>query len=221
MRLSKIFGLSTILGLSSFAGTLTYTYSGFGSGTIGGTAFTDAAFTIAGIDNLANRVTGTHGYYIPDDSTTISINGVGTFGFTTPLLLADSTLNGWVELGFPASLDILTQGPANSEFLTWNMFSSIGPIAGPVTFFDWTDDTVGTADGTLVFTAFTSSVTFDATVTPEPSSGPAVGVGLMGVVLVVMRKVLRGSRPLRQGIWLRAPLRNLRRFPRHQPLRHI
>jgi hypothetical protein len=192
MRFCKLaammFGLSAILAVSSFADVLTYTYSGSGSGTIGLTTFTDAAFTITGVDNTANVTKYGHGWFVKDDSTAISINGVGTFGLSTPLMLVDSTFLGFVGLGFPATSDFLTQGPFDSQFFTWNMLSSIGPITGPVVFIDWIDDTVETDAGRLVFTAFTSSVTFDATVVPVPEPGT---MALLGSSLLGLSGVLR------------------------------
>ncbi len=188
---AKMFGLSAILTISLYADVLTYTYSGSGSGTIGTTPFTDAAFTITGVDNTANVTKYPHGWLVDDDSTTISISGVGVFGFTTPLELVDSTFLGFLGLGFPASHDFLTQGPFDPQFFTWNMLSSIGPITGPVEFIDWTSDTVETVGGRLVFTAFTSSVTFNATVAPvpEPSSIVLLGSGIVGLCGVLRRKI--------------------------------
>ena len=65
--------------IPSSAQTLTCTFRFTGSGTIGAQAFTNAAIAVMTTGKTANRQSQPYGYYIADDSVSISISTVGTF----------------------------------------------------------------------------------------------------------------------------------------------
>jgi hypothetical protein len=98
MKTATRISLIWLLGCSAFAGmaqTLTSTLQVTASGLIGtlatatspfnGQVFTNATVTITQVANTANRLgCCTSGYYIKNDSASISISGIGTFQIITP-----------------------------------------------------------------------------------------------------------------------------------------
>ncbi|HEY6120584.1 MAG TPA: hypothetical protein VIV66_11520, partial [Pyrinomonadaceae bacterium] len=73
MRLLRIIGfLLTMLVLyvpSSFADPITFTYQGTANGSIGGTPFSSAAFTITALGDTSNRQSIGTSFFIVHDST--------------------------------------------------------------------------------------------------------------------------------------------------------
>jgi hypothetical protein len=83
----------------SFADPITFVYQGTASGSIGGTNFSSAAFTITAFGDTANRQSLGSRLVIVHDSGSISITGVGTFTFATPLVTFVETKSGFAGLG--------------------------------------------------------------------------------------------------------------------------
>ena len=159
-----------MVALNSFAQSITMTHTGIGSGTIGGTPFVNRAFTITDVANTASRASFGGGFYIEDISATISITGVGNFLFTSgtrTFVNNDLATVGFSRSGGGGS--DLFNGPASPGFGSWDMLSSIGPITGPGQLLQWSTAPVTTDGGILVFNNANISVTFQATVVPEPA----------------------------------------------------
>ena len=185
MRVFRVVGLAMLLTLSSFAGTLTITYTSVGTGSVGSTAFTNDSFTITELLDTTNRQSFTGGYFIDDTSASIAIAGIGTFGFTTPTRSFVNDISEGFSRATYAGNDLL-DAPDNSAFSTWDMTTSIGPFTGPGAIFQWAVSPVLTTGGTLVFdTDVDATVTFQAvagaTSTPEPGSLAFIGLGLLGL----------------------------------------
>ena len=174
-----------VLGTASLAAAdpITYTHTGFGSGTLDGVAFgvgTPVAFTITAQGNTDNRqliLIGPfpRGFFIDNDSASIAIEGVGSFAFTTPTRFFSNTSIGLV--GFSragAAGSDLFDGPG---LFGWDMTTSVGPIAGEGT--SWWGPDVHTDRGVLFFRLSESSATFSAKVgsVPEPASRVFRGSG--------------------------------------------
>ena len=75
--LSAVFfcGIILITGLAVKANAtpITFTHQGTGSGTLGGTSFSNAAFTITDVGDTGNRVSTVPGYSINDTSASRSV----------------------------------------------------------------------------------------------------------------------------------------------------
>lgn len=177
---------------SAFADPVTFTHQGVGSGSIGGTSFTNASFTITAVGNTLNVQSFGVGVFIDHDSAMISITGVGTFLFTTG---TRTFVNNTAEIvGFSrAGIDggDLFDGPINPQFATWDMLSSIGPIAGTANFLQWVNPqlpAVFTNGGQLIFNDGPSPAIFTATVAPgeipEPATLTLLGLGFGGASIV-------------------------------------
>jgi uncharacterized repeat protein (TIGR03803 family) len=143
---------------------ITFTHSSTGSGTIGTTPFSNAAFTIVGVGDTDDIMTDSHGIYIDDSEAFITIEGLGAFKFTSG---TRTFLNQAIpEVGFSAAgasgVDLL-DGPSNSAFATWNMQTAIGPISGAGRLFNQSP-ALETSGGVLLFNAGPTTVTFRAAI---------------------------------------------------------
>jgi hypothetical protein len=195
-----------LLAACSFAAPITITHTGVGSGTIGGTTFTGASFTITDIGDTASRSTFPGGFFIDDLSASIAINGVGTFSFITGTRTFVNQVQ--IQVGFSRAgingID-LYDGPTTAAFGTWDMLSSIGPISGSAVLSQWgaAFGTVNTSGGVLVFNNSTSDTVFKATVgsVPEPGTLALLGIGI--IVLSLIRPRLTTNRTATNPICVR------------------
>jgi len=196
MRLLRIIGLMvTLLVLyvpSSFADPITFTYQGTATGSLGGTGFINTAFTITANGNTANRIQSQVGFTIVHDSVAITLTGLGTFIFITPTQTAVNNISAFVVFGTPSPPLALLVSSTNPVFSTWDMLSSIGPVAGTGTAQQWTLTHVLTSGGRLVFDSGQAVPgTFTATVTapvPEPATLVMALSGLAGLAGVLRRR---------------------------------
>jgi|SRR5665213_1078573 len=201
MRLLYAASLGLALTTLSFAGTVVFTETGVGSGSIGAITFNDAAFTLTEIGDTSSRtlfdIDGTFYpgvYYIPGTSASISISGLGTFSILSPMLTFGNQPNeaagmGAFGPGGPGTIggqsylgDILDLPSA--AFGSWDMLTSIGPISGTGESFTPTFLTTG---GSAVLNSVTGDTEFTATVVPEPTSNILLLSGML-VMAFVARK---------------------------------
>jgi hypothetical protein len=154
MRVSLIAFIGSLtLATSSWATPIAFTFTGTGSGTLGGNAFGTTSFTITetGDTTTVQASPNGHGFFIDDASATIAITGVGTFDFVTATLTFVNNALG--EVGFSRAgpgVD-LYDGPfsASPDLFTWDMRSSIGPINGTFGLLQWDFSPVDTNSGVL------------------------------------------------------------------------
>jgi len=150
-------------------------------GTLNGQPFTTDSVRIVGIADTDNRdafdILGNTGYSTPHNSSSIQINGLGSYGFITPLQTFVATEIAVVGLGRVGGVDLFN-GPSNIAFTGWDQLVSIGPVTGNGTLLQWEWVPLPeTSGGVLYFDPASVSATFTATVVPGPLPllGAAVG----------------------------------------------
>jgi len=195
MYCSRLAVLAVLLSGCSYADPITFTHTGVGSGTIGTTTFTDAAFTITDVGDTTNVEDLSGAFSLDDSSASIAIDGVGTFDFIT----GTRTFVAGGLVGFSratASGNDLFNGPSNAAFSTWDLTSSIGPIDGTAQLLQWSLSPVDTSGGVLVFDDGITDTVFSATLgtaVPEPTGSIAVGIGVLALAVVTRRRRKRSA----------------------------
>jgi hypothetical protein len=178
------------------ADSIIYTFTGTGSGTVGTSNFLNQPISITVLGNTENVINPTPGIFVNASlNTSIDIPSIATirvedltnmFSNSTPnsagIGIGDGTLN----------LALFGLIPANS----YNLSSDFGPLfnANPVAATEFVN--VATSEGTLDMTSWTN-VTFNASLSPVPEPGSVLllGVGLLGVAVMGLRKRLPNNNP--------------------------
>jgi len=189
---TTIISLICLLTFGAFTGmaqTLTCTFQFTASGTIGTHTFTGANIVITAVSTVSNRQVQAYGYYIANDSVSVSISGVGTFQVIPPTKTNIGILNmgfsnnlppGVVSNGYLEIEFYITGGGQLSTFsypssVQWTMLSSLGPLEPtPYTISGWNQSPVTTSGGTLNLYDSNTLLTFQGiassgAVTPPPN----------------------------------------------------
>lgn len=192
----------TLLGMTASvkAAPITFLFTGIGTGTLGDTPFTNAAFTITALADTLNIEFATFGATTPavlSSSTTISITGLSTATFTTPQRIFNNQPLAIVGVNKPSPPSSDRYDIFNATLGTYTLATAFGPVSGSVVAIGLTG--VPTNLGTLDLTPDSLNGTFQAisgdvaAVAPEPGSIALVSVGLaaMAGTIVVRRRRAR------------------------------
>ena len=189
---TKCVALSVFVLLGCFgraeAELITYTETVTGSGSLGGTDFTNALITIAGTANTGNVTMPDPGAFRVFTSTSVTVAGVGTATFTDIIHAVDLHLNMLAGFG-DDTVGALVAGNQNSAFATYDLKSPIGPTSGTVNIN--AGESFATSVGTLVIESTSTDGTFSASTAqavPEPTSMVIVGIGAFGLMCFAWRR---------------------------------
>jgi hypothetical protein len=183
--LSKLIVLvAAVVSGTVFAGPIQFIYTGTGSGTSNGNAFSNAAFTITETaDTSSRQACGAGCFFIDDKTASINIAGVGSLTFVT----GTRTLISGSEVFFARASftgSDLFDGPANAALSGYDLLTSIGPITGSGSLAQWISPSVVTSGGVLIFTNGISDASFRAIAgiasVPEPQTWFLLGAGALG-----------------------------------------
>jgi hypothetical protein len=189
-----LFGFGASLAVAS---PIAITFSGSATGLwgaiIGGTYFSNAAFTITSYANTSSVAAGTTllgepEYTLLATSTTITIDGhTATFTNPTTWEATEGVLgNWWIELnGGLLNAELL--GLSSSSLTNYELETSMDTTSSTTAL--GTVVNVATSYKNLTLTTLGSgSETFNAVVTPEPASPAIASAGLAGLLWLGLRR---------------------------------
>ncbi|HEY8100208.1 MAG TPA: PEP-CTERM sorting domain-containing protein [Burkholderiaceae bacterium] len=188
-------GLVVALGIVAQvnATPITFSFWGTATGSLGGQSFTDAAFSVTSLADTNN----VHHNYIPGvdyvyaNHSSISIAGFGLADFTIAITDLVNRNIGAFLFSDPTQ-NRLIMSVANSDALTYDLTSSIGPDSGPSN----VNTTVffGTSLGLLNLTNISENnyqaVLGETTDVPEPGILMLILIGLGMMTFFVRRRTL-------------------------------
>lgn len=178
---------------STSADTLKFTESTTGSGSLGGTSFTDALVTFSGTGSTSNITNlGADIYAIVGLPVSVNVAGVGSASFTDTVQLVANDVYGDIGLGDTTNQRAIIFAVVPTA--GYNLSTSFGPASGSGLFNSGT--TFGVSSGTFDLTSV-GTTTYQATVSsaPEPATW-----GLMLIGLAAIGSVTRSRRA--KAVWM-------------------
>ena len=180
------------------AGSIIYTETSVGSGSLGTISFTNAPFTFTATADTGN-ITPQPGSIlaVATASATVDVSGIGIATVIEPVVVFDQyappigpTTAGFA-VGTPGTFGTIML-LANSAFASYNLATSIGPLTGLPGF----GMSVETSLGSFALNPFSATFpgTFQASsVVPEPSSFVGAGSGILLLLGYAWRKCRRAA----------------------------
>jgi hypothetical protein len=165
-----------IFSLSLHAGPITYTDQVVASGTLGGTAFTNALVIVTLVGDTGNVVSSPPSVY-NTGTATVNVAGIGVATFLDTFADYVDTSNIPTKAGIA---DFALQNGSlvdteNTALAAYDLRSAIGPISGYMYLGSAVDPT---SMGDFHMTSVNGDSTFTATTTPEPASLIVLGIGI-------------------------------------------
>jgi len=166
----------TLFGLVASAGPITYTEQTTGSGSLGGSSFTNALVTFVLVGDTSTIYSDAPGVFRDLGTATVTVAGIGTAAFTDQMGFA--SIQAWPLAGiFDHTMgDFGLLFTIDPSLATYSLATAIGPVSSqafyePLSF--------PTAEGDFILTGTATGVsTFNATTVPEPGSLALIGIGL-------------------------------------------
>lgn len=175
-RSPAVLSLAALLALASpaFAQPILYTLSGNANGSLGGTPFSNAAFSIESVADISQITTLQPGILGVLAATDVTIAGFSraTFQFTNRVV-ANQNFSRIGVGDFDQNLAVLFMDHAAIQ--SYGLNTAIGPLTGPPIF--GFSSFFPTSAGAMNFTGV-FNVSFSAVVVPEPSSLILVGLAI-------------------------------------------
>jgi hypothetical protein len=171
--------------------SITSVFQGTGSGTIGAAAFTDADFVITTYADTDDVQSFAEGWFLVDEFASIAINGVGSADFSVSTAVFVNNDNSFVGFNQYTVWDILDL-LCDIDCSTWDMTTEFGPVfdPSPLAIENFVD--VETTLGLLTMSS-AASVTYQATLVPEPCMASQLGAGLIGLAIAQRRRRVHGA----------------------------
>jgi PEP-CTERM motif len=170
------------------AAPIIYTEQGTGSGSLGGTSFTNAfiMIVVTGDSAAAFTTIGSPGLFENIGTATVAVTGLGSATFTNQMVAFDSQLVDWAGIADHTHLDLLTLVTVNPLFANYSLADSIGPASGS------TQINVGqsypTTLGSFILNSVSGNSVFSATTVPEPAAFALLCVGIAGILAIHSRR---------------------------------
>ncbi|MEM0898039.1 MAG: MprA protease, GlyGly-CTERM protein-sorting domain-containing form [Verrucomicrobiota bacterium] len=164
---------------TSQAATLIFNYSGIASGSLGGTNFTDQAFTLSVTVDTVDRSAFASGFRYNNVTPQASIAGFGVVTFSGSFAIVINNNTNWTGIANDGrGLDAVSS--FNPVFATYDGLSPLGPVLANG-FISGGAYPISTSGGSLSFdAALNTPITVE--VIPEPSCAALLMVGLAGFV---------------------------------------
>lgn len=182
-------GIGIVAERESQAELVTYTESVTGSGSFGGTAFTDQLVTLSLTADSSQVTNPSSGIFLTADSLlTITVSGSGS-----GTLQAHVFVNQTSSLaGFNPNPDLL--GVINASFAGYDLQGPIGPLVG-VAYYPGST-LFQTTNGDFILDSVSSDATFQAVLAPvpEPSSLAMCGIAVVTGLLTAGLRRRRAAR---------------------------
>jgi hypothetical protein len=177
---------------TSQASIIVVTETAIGSGSLGGTNFTNQLITMTSTyDTSAVAMTSTGFFRVANTSASVTVAGIGTGSFSGSTTTFDNQTFSPPAAGIA---DVATNASIldtfNNAFASYDLKSAIGPITGPA--FINSGQSFATSAGAFIITSVPGNVTYTAappTTVPEPSTFAQAGIfGVMGLTGVWLRR---------------------------------
>ena len=166
-----------------------------GSGSLGGTSFTNQLITLTGTGNTTSVTNVGGGIYVVLTSTTVQVDSGSVASFTDTIQAVDN--QSLMEAGFgDASSNLAVLFTTAPAFGSYNLMSSTTGT-GPAGYNSGA--AFATTAGSFIINSVSGNSTFtgtlaSSTVTPEPSGLSLLGTGAMGLAGLVRRRLKRETK---------------------------
>jgi hypothetical protein len=194
-RWSLLCGLSLVALAASFpqsaqAAPITYTLTGTGTGSLGGTAFSNAAMTFTLVGDTSG-LAFPFGPGVPSVPVTATglVGGFSAFTFTSAISFFNNQNVSVAGFGLTGSSDIFDV--SDPSLAAWDAISSFGPL-GIVSVPGNLGQAFGTTAGNFILNGVGTQGTLQAVVAggaaPEPATIALIALGGLGCVVARRRK---------------------------------